>query len=550
MIISGNIISVFVTSAVFLVVLLLTAVILVTLSPQSEAQTNNNINSSSNSSTAPTYLSVFSTDSKPYNLTYGEWTARWWQWAYSIPKNINPSYDDTGKYCSVGQSGPVWFLTSTYKHAVNRYCNVPAGKAILFTILNSECSYAEFPNLKTEQQLRQCAKEMQDSVTNVEASVDGISIKDLDKYRIQSPLFSFTLPKSNILGLPAHITTQSVSDGNWVFLKPFSVGKHIIYFKGSLRNITNNTHIANNSNINPSNSNFAFAGPYGWDYPTIYHLTVTNSSSSPSPPLPSSNQTLSNKRVELRLLADSLENRLNNSAAILEITGNLSQVKSVYYANSINPKLHGIPKDLDMPKRDVAQAILSRDKDFRVIFFLMPNGDIYLDEPYSLQTNLTKNNFAYRDYYKGAINTHDVYLGNIVISNSTGLPTPFMSVPIYSSENNHKNSSSTLVGIWTGGLNLSVLSKSLQSLNVTDKNNNNERIVYVDQYGQKLADSNKVSANHYNESFANLQSFKNAVAGKSGYIMEVVNGSKFIVFYHPVKFHSTTWAVLLMQRVV
>jgi hypothetical protein len=106
MIISGNIVSVFVPSAVFLVVLLLTAVILVTLSPQSEAQTNNNISSNSNSSIAPTYLSVFSTDSKPYNLTYGEWTARWWQWAYSIPKNINPSYDDTGKHCSEGQSGP------------------------------------------------------------------------------------------------------------------------------------------------------------------------------------------------------------------------------------------------------------------------------------------------------------------------------------------------------------------------------------------------------------------------------------------------------------
>jgi hypothetical protein len=47
--------------------------------------------------------------------------------------------------------------------------------------------------------------------------------------------FSFTLPKTNILGLPSYITTQSVSDGNWVFLKPLSVGKHILYFKGNLR---------------------------------------------------------------------------------------------------------------------------------------------------------------------------------------------------------------------------------------------------------------------------------------------------------------------------
>ena len=245
-----------------------------------------------------------------------------------------------------------------------------------------------------------------------------------------------------------------------------------------------------------------------------------------------------------KLLANSLENTLNKSATILEITSKLPEVKSVSYATSISPKLHGIPKDVDIAKREVAQAILTADKDFKVIFFLMPNGTIYLDEPYSLQTNLTKNNYAYRDYYRGAIETQNTYLGNILISTSTGLPTPFMSVPIYSSENNKNNS--TLIGIWAGGLNLRILNKSLQSLNLT--NNNNDRIVYVDQHGQKLADSNKVLANYYNESFANLQSFKNAIAGKSGSIIEVVNGTKMIVFYHPIKFHSTTWAIVLMQR--
>lgn len=258
--------------------------------------------------------------------------------------------------------------------------------------------------------------------------------------------------------------------------------------------------------------------------------------------LPYGNQTA-------KLLANSLENTLNKSATVLEITSKLPEVKSVSYATSISPKLHGIPKDADIAKRGVAQAILTADKDFKVIFFLMPNGTIYLDQPYSLQLNLTKNNYAYRDYYKGAIETKNTYLGNILISTSTGLPTPFMSVPIYSSEYNKNNNS--LIGIWAGGLNLRIFSESLQSLNLTNSNNNtnnNERIVYVDQNGQKLADSNKVSASYYNESFANLRSFKNAIAGKSGSDIEVVNGTKMIVFYHPVKFHSTTWAILLMKQ--
>ena len=213
---------------------------------------------------------VFATDSKPYGLTYGEWTAKWWQWAFSVPKNVNPSYDDSGRYCSEGQNGPVWFLTGSYKHQVDRYCNIPAGKSVLFTVLNSECSFAEFPNLKTEQELRKCAKEMQDSVIQVQAIVNGVNVKGLDKYRIQSPLFNFTLGGNNILGMPAQTTTQAVSDGNWVFLKPLPMGKHVIYFKGGLKSI-------NAIATNGSNGNYTFAGPYGWDSPVTYHLTITKS---------------------------------------------------------------------------------------------------------------------------------------------------------------------------------------------------------------------------------------------------------------------------------
>src|SRR5919205_4515157 len=49
-------------------------------------------------------IAVFSADSKPYGLTYGDWTAKWWQWGHSIPKDINPAYDDTGKNCAQNQT--------------------------------------------------------------------------------------------------------------------------------------------------------------------------------------------------------------------------------------------------------------------------------------------------------------------------------------------------------------------------------------------------------------------------------------------------------------
>ena len=148
--------------------------------------------------------------------------------------------------------------------------------------------------------------------------------------------------------------------------------------------------------------------------------------------------------------------------------------------------------------------------------------------------------------------TGDSYLDDVIISASSGLPISILAVPLYSSSTsnntingNRSNSNTTLLGIWSGGLNLTEFSESLQSLNLTD----GERIVYVDQNGQKVADSNKQSfeANH-NESFANLQAFKNALREqKPGSIMEMINGARMHVFYEPVKFHTTTWAVLLLK---
>src|SRR5215213_9512026 len=65
---------------------------------------------------------VFPPDAKPYGLTYGEWTAKWWQWAYSMPEADNPMVDNTGNNCAHNQSGPVWFVAGTGGGAVTREC--------------------------------------------------------------------------------------------------------------------------------------------------------------------------------------------------------------------------------------------------------------------------------------------------------------------------------------------------------------------------------------------------------------------------------------------
>ena len=46
----------------------------------------------------------------------------------------------------------------------------------------------------------------------------------------------------------------------------------------------------------------------------------------------------------------------------------------------------------------------------------------YLQEPFILQENLTKTNFSFRDYYKGAIESNDIFMGDVIVSASSGLP--------------------------------------------------------------------------------------------------------------------------------
>lgn len=98
-----------------------------------------------------------------------------------------------------------------------------------------------------------------------------------------------------------------------------------------------------------------------------------------------------------------------------------------------------------------------------------------------------------------------------------------------------------------GGLNFTYFDQSLRSLDVA---NNDQRIVLVDHNGTAIVDSLSSSNSKYipkAEYFANLQSFKNAIAGKFGFIIESVNGTKMLVSYHPVKAVQRTWAVLLMK---
>src|SRR5215218_11157904 len=176
-------------------------------------------------------LELFAVNSRPFGRTYAEWTAKWWQWVLPIAKTENPLVDDTGKNCANNQSGHVWFLAGTLKGPAERSCTIPADKAILFPVINVEASVAEGDGT-TEEELAARVKFEMDQITDIRAMISGTNVNELKQYRIQSPLFDVTLPVNNVLGLSAQ-TTEMMSEGFWLFLKPLEPGKYDLNSFGS-----------------------------------------------------------------------------------------------------------------------------------------------------------------------------------------------------------------------------------------------------------------------------------------------------------------------------
>jgi hypothetical protein len=171
-----------------------------------------------------------------YGRSYSEWSAAWWQWALSMPAVENPLLDETGALCANGQAGQVFFLAGVINVSgtAERTCAVPTGTAIFLPVLNVECSTVEPPPFfgSNEEELRACAVGFFDATGGLAAEIDGGSVTDLGRYRVQSPLFEFTLPEGNILGVPAG-PGMAVSDGVWLLLAPLSAGEHMIHFTGT-----------------------------------------------------------------------------------------------------------------------------------------------------------------------------------------------------------------------------------------------------------------------------------------------------------------------------
>ncbi len=187
---------------------------------------------------------VIDRDWLAYGRDYAGWVVAWNQWNIATPVATHPLFDNGD--CSVGQSGPVWFLggkmcalnsTNCGTSGVVRYCKVPVGKALFVNVMDAELSTLE-TGIASTNDLHQAAAGYIDT-TSVAMWVDGAPIPKLkERFRVQPEPFGFTLPADNeftAIGegdFAAGTYYPGVDDGIFVMLSPLPAGNHKIHFKG------------------------------------------------------------------------------------------------------------------------------------------------------------------------------------------------------------------------------------------------------------------------------------------------------------------------------
>src|SRR5688500_17722054 len=244
---------------------------------------------------------------------------------------------------------------------------------------------------------------------------------------------------------------------------------------------------------------------------------------------------------ELEYIKNILESKVTKLATALQIASSLPQILQPPDVNLIDPKVNGIPEDADIEKRKIAKILLDQFKEFSSIDFLLNNGDIYFDEPFEDQLNRTVTNLAFRDYYQAVVQTKKTYLSDAIISKTTGRNLAVIATPVINNENN-------MTGILLGAINFNNYDEFLQSHNLQ----NNSRLVLIDKTGVKIGDSNEKGTSVSKESFekkqfSNLTSFKLALEGKSGSIVEKFEGKESQITFLPYDLFQNKRILLFIQ---
>jgi hypothetical protein len=170
----------------------------------------------------------------PYGASYAEWSAAWFQWAFSLPATGHPLLQSGHVACSAGQSGRVWFLGGSFAPGpIARSCTIPPRHALFLPVLNN-ASLALPREPTSPRRLRHNTRGFFAPATGVRMSIDGRRVPHLGRFLVESTFFMVRLGEDNLFGLSPGELLRGVGIGYWIMLAPPPPGRHRLRLRGTL----------------------------------------------------------------------------------------------------------------------------------------------------------------------------------------------------------------------------------------------------------------------------------------------------------------------------
>jgi hypothetical protein len=191
-----------------------------------------------------------------YGYSYQEWSAKWWQWSFSLSTNDLQSVGVPNLLSGAGTK--VRFLAGVYIPGNNgisietRNVTIDPGTPLFLSVLASEddntgCNGNAFDfATNTPSELAADAAGEWTAVTSTTCTIDGVPVAGLSNpattpYLVVTPPFSYTTAEknnvvANLFGVPClpggFTVYPAVSQGVYLMIAPLSEGKHVIHFVG------------------------------------------------------------------------------------------------------------------------------------------------------------------------------------------------------------------------------------------------------------------------------------------------------------------------------
>lgn len=242
---------------------------------------------------------------------------------------------------------------------------------------------------------------------------------------------------------------------------------------------------------------------------------------------------LQNRTKQTMVLADVFATRIDEITNLLETTSSYPAVRNISYANLVSNEFMGIPESSDIEKRNVAKYLIKNESILGGVYFTLPNGDVYLGEPYSAQEQLPRINFADRDWYKGVSRTNETYISSVFFSASTRAPATAIALPVYQDD-----SSIELIGYWVGIINIGTLWKNIKD----DYLPGAQELNVIDHEGTEMFNSGKYNYTEIQSAPSFYENGNVTMIYKDSATIRILEGNVVAISY-PIHIRSHVWTV-------